>query len=87
MTTQPSPHGLAGWRALLRAEPDRDARRELVASWATALDAHTVADPGRDPVWHLPHDVDQDTAGVLWCHATTNGVPMRMSAENGHRSR
>jgi hypothetical protein len=76
VSNQPSPHDLDAWRAAIWSEPDRGARQQLVRDWALALDAHEVTDPGRDPVLHLPHNVDPETAGVLAHYAHTNAVPL-----------
>ena len=83
MSTQPSAHDIEGWRAAIWSEPDRAARQELVRAWAAALNAHTVSDPGRDPVLHLPFGTDEDAAGALWMRAVTNGVPMRAAVKWG----
>jgi hypothetical protein len=83
MTTQPSPHDLDAWRALLWQAPDRTAAQQLVREWALALGAHEVTDPGRATVLHLPFGTDEDAAGALWMHAVTNGVPMRAAVKCG----
>ena len=83
MATQPSAHDLDAWRDAIWSEPDRAARGELVRAWALALNAHVVTDPGRDPVLHLPHDVDHETAGTLSFYARTNAVPL--SVPRGER--